>query len=194
MMGVFLHVVGDAVNNVGVMVVGLIVMLATGSGRFYADPAVGMAIALMILASSIPLVIKTSKILLDSQPPGVDTEAIERDLCAVEGVMSVHELHARRLNQTKALASAHIIVQADGIDQFFAIVQSANETFHRHGIHSVSIQPERYAAPSPSDPAVRREEGPGSDSTSSVGSASSSSSTCKLSSCGPSCDDLSCCR
>lgn len=55
MMGVLIHVVGDAGNNLGVMAAALVTWLAHYGGRFYADPAASMGIALMILASSIPL-------------------------------------------------------------------------------------------------------------------------------------------
>jgi len=55
MMGVLIHVLGDAGNNLGVMAAALVIWLAHYGGRYYADPAASMGIALMILASSIPL-------------------------------------------------------------------------------------------------------------------------------------------
>lgn len=55
MMGVLIHVLGDAGNNLGVMASALVIWLANYPGRYYADPAVSMAIAFMILFSSIPL-------------------------------------------------------------------------------------------------------------------------------------------
>lgn len=55
MMGVLLHVIGDAANNVGVIIAATVIWKANYPARFYADPAVSMAIALMILLSSIPL-------------------------------------------------------------------------------------------------------------------------------------------
>lgn len=55
MMGVFIHVLGDAGNNLGVIIAALVISLTHYGGRYYADPAVSMGISLMILASSIPL-------------------------------------------------------------------------------------------------------------------------------------------
>jgi zinc transporter 1 len=55
MAGVILHIAGDAINNVGVIIAGLIVWKTDHPGRFYADPAVSLFIALMILISAIPL-------------------------------------------------------------------------------------------------------------------------------------------
>lgn len=55
MLGVLIHVLGDAANNVGVIISGLIIWLTKSPGRFYADPAVSMAIALIIFTTSLPL-------------------------------------------------------------------------------------------------------------------------------------------
>ena len=55
MFGVLLHVVGDAINNIGVMVSAGAIWGAKSDSRYYADPAISMAIAFMILGTSIPL-------------------------------------------------------------------------------------------------------------------------------------------
>ena len=54
-MGVLIHIVGDAVNNIGVVIAGAVIWKTTSDARFYADPAVSVVIAIMIVASSIPL-------------------------------------------------------------------------------------------------------------------------------------------
>jgi Co/Zn/Cd efflux system component len=55
MMGVLIHVMGDALNNIGVIIASTVIWKAKYEGRYYADPAVSMGIAIMILLSSIPL-------------------------------------------------------------------------------------------------------------------------------------------
>ena len=55
LLGVFVHVLGDALNNVGVIVSAAAIWWGKSPGRFYADPAVSMGISFMILATSIPL-------------------------------------------------------------------------------------------------------------------------------------------
>lgn len=54
-LGVLIHVIGDAINNVGVIISALVIWLADYSGRYYADPGVSTGIAFMILASAIAL-------------------------------------------------------------------------------------------------------------------------------------------
>jgi zinc transporter 1 len=93
MMGALLHVLGDALNNVGVIVAAVVIWrTAPSPARFYADPAVGMAIALMILGSAVPLIKHSGEILLQSAPAGVDLGDIKHDIEKIPGVVSVHEL------------------------------------------------------------------------------------------------------
>ncbi len=80
MMGVLIHVIGDAFNNVGVIVAALVIWLTSSEARFYADPGISMGIALMILVTSIPVVKNSGKILMQSAPKGVDMDDVKHDL------------------------------------------------------------------------------------------------------------------
>lgn len=54
-MSVLIHIAADAANNLGVMASALVIWLTTFELRFCADPAASMGIAVMIMASSIPI-------------------------------------------------------------------------------------------------------------------------------------------
>jgi zinc transporter 1 len=53
--GVLIHITGDAFNNIGVIIAGLVIWKSTSPSRYYADPSVSMAIAIIILLSAVPL-------------------------------------------------------------------------------------------------------------------------------------------
>lgn len=80
MLGVFIHVLGDAINNIGVIIAAVLVWQLKGEGRYYADPAVGVFISLMILLSAIPLLKKSGAILLQTAPKGVNPEDVKNDI------------------------------------------------------------------------------------------------------------------
>lgn len=80
MMGVFIHILGDAVNNLGVIIAALIIWKVEGEGRYYADPAVGVFIAVMIFLSAIPLVRNSGAILLQIAPGGISLEDVKHDI------------------------------------------------------------------------------------------------------------------
>ncbi|KAI4115248.1 MAG: hypothetical protein LQ338_007884, partial [Usnochroma carphineum] len=142
MLGVLIHVLSDAINNLGVIIAALVIHLTHSHSRFYADPGVSMGISFMILLSSIPLLKSSGNILLQSAPLGVDLDDVRHDLEKIKGVVSVHELHAWRLSQNKAIATAHVVVEGQGMDEFMGIAEVVGECLHAYGIHSVTLQPE----------------------------------------------------
>ncbi|EPS28802.1 hypothetical protein PDE_03748 [Penicillium oxalicum 114-2] len=146
MMGVLIHVIGDCANNLGVIVAAAVIWFAHYRGRFYADPAVSMGIAIMIFLSSIPLIKHAGQILLQSAPQGVDHDDVKHDLEGLPGVLAVHELHIWQLNQTKSLASAHIVLDGHAVVDFDNLAVTIRECFHAYGIHSVTLQPEIHMA------------------------------------------------
>lgn len=80
MLGVLVHVVGDAINNIGVIIAAVIIWQTRSEARFYADPAASMFIAIMIFISSIPLTKNSGAILLESAPRGVEIDDVKHDL------------------------------------------------------------------------------------------------------------------
>jgi zinc transporter 1 len=217
MMGVLVHVIGDAINNIGVIIASAVIWKAKYEGRFYADPGVSMGIAIMILLSSIPLglsrfldplyslpfnwtniqiIVKNSgSILLESVPLGVSLEDVRHDLEKVDGVLSIHELHAWRLSQTKALASAHVLTTSDSLADFMVQAKHINECLHAYGIHSSTLQPELVTGTSPMVAAQlarkRLVRGLGGKERGVEGNVNGNAG-CRIN-CGSSCEELTCC-
>lgn len=142
MMGVLVHVIGDALNNLGVIIAALVIWLTQYPSRYYADPGVSMGIACMILISALPLVKNSGTILLQSAPRGVNVADVKHDLEKIPGIESVHELHVWRLDQKKAIATAHIVVSDENVANFMQRAKTVSECLHAYGIHSATIQPE----------------------------------------------------
>lgn len=91
MLGVLVHVIGDAINNIGVIVAAVVIWQTRPDARFYADPAASMFIAIMIFVSAIPLTRNAGAILLQSAPRGVEIEDVKHDLEQVRPSPSVLE-------------------------------------------------------------------------------------------------------
>ena len=104
---VFIHMLGDTLSTAAVIVGGLAILL---TGRTWIDPALSLAIAALILWSSIAIVRETLNILLEGTPRGISLVEIRTTLAAIEGVEDVHDLHVWSLgSNTHALAS-HVII------------------------------------------------------------------------------------
>ncbi|ORY29010.1 cation efflux protein [Naematelia encephala] len=143
MRGVFLHVMGDALGNVGVIAAGLVIWFCHGRWTLYFDPGVSLAITCIIFSSALPLVKSASYILLQGVPSHVSLDAVKSSIHGVPGVVSVHELHVWQLSESTIVASVHVLI-SPGWDYMDA-ASGIREAMHQHGIHSVTIQPEFYA-------------------------------------------------
>ena len=81
--GAFYHVLGDLLGSVGAIAAG-IVMLTTG--WFLADPLAGVIIGLLIVVGAVRLLRESLSVLLETVPPHIDPQAVERALKATPGV------------------------------------------------------------------------------------------------------------
>jgi cobalt-zinc-cadmium efflux system protein len=101
------HVLADLAGSVGVAAAA-IVILATG--WVYADPLVGIAVALLVLTSSWTVLRDSVSVLLEATPRGVDARAVERAIVGSPGVVSVHDLHIWTITSGFPARSAHVLV------------------------------------------------------------------------------------
>lgn len=151
MRGVFLHVLGDALGNVGVILTALFVKFAPDhewSAPFtdYADPFISLVITIIIFSSALPLVKSASKILLQGVPKGIVLSDVKEDIASIPGIDSVHELHIWQLSDVKMIASLHIQIafdpETDKGHKYMRLAKAVRMCLHAYGVHSVTIQPE----------------------------------------------------
>lgn len=146
MRGVFLHVMGDALGNIGVIGSALIIWLTDYTWRFYADPVISLIITVIILCSAIPLCKAASRILLQAVPAGLSIDDIKDDISELDGIISCHHLHVWQLSDTKLIASLHVQVgfdfKGEGSARYMALAREIRKCLHEYGIHSSTIQPE----------------------------------------------------
>jgi solute carrier family 30 (zinc transporter), member 1 len=64
MHGIFLHLLGDALGSVGVIISSLVIILTSEEWSFYLDPIVSILISGLIITSTLPLIRSASSILL----------------------------------------------------------------------------------------------------------------------------------
>ncbi|EST05198.1 Cation efflux protein [Kalmanozyma brasiliensis GHG001] len=144
MQGVFLHVLGDALGNVGVIAAGVFILTSSAWWRFYSDPAISFLITIIIFHSALPLVKSASYILLQGVPASVSLESVRQSIMSVDGVLNLHELHVWQLSESKIVASVHVLVDCSSgqTEKYMEIAAKIRANLHGWGIHSSTIQPE----------------------------------------------------
>ncbi|KAJ7130619.1 CDF zinc transporter [Mycena epipterygia] len=143
MVAVLVHLLGDAINNVGVIVAGILIWKLHSATRFYADPTVSLGISLIIFASAIPMTIKAARILLEAAPVELELDKVEADLRDLDGVDSVHDMHVWILSQSLILASLHVCVPpGTSLEQWEVTERRLQHCFAAYGVNHVTISPE----------------------------------------------------
>ena len=95
---------GDALGSIIVMISALFLIYGRGTWTLYVDPTMSIIMVLIILKTSIPLLMETSKILMNSAPQHIQINDLrERLLSSMPEIKNVHELHVWQLTGDKII-------------------------------------------------------------------------------------------
>ncbi|AMD20223.1 HDL521Cp [Eremothecium sinecaudum] len=155
MHGVFLHVLGDALGNVGVIITAIFIWKTNYSWRYYSDPFISLVITCIIFSSALPLSRKASRILLQATPSTISADEIKAEILNVPGVLSIHDFHIWNLTESFFIASLHVHIDCSQ-DTYIDTARIIRSIFHKYGIHSATVQPEFIGANGVSDDSLRK--------------------------------------
>ena len=102
-----LHVFGDVVASIGVIVAGVIILL---TGWTTADPLLSVAIAVLIAVGAWNILKETTDILLEAVPRDISLTDLVDDMKSVEGVKDVHDLHVWSIASGMYALSCHVLI------------------------------------------------------------------------------------
>jgi len=108
MRAAYLHVIGDLLGSVGVLIGGAVLWLTHWNPI---DPIISTLFSLTILYSSSKIIKQTILILMESTPEGIDIDTLQKDLKDLEGVTEVHDLHVWAVSAKKISLSVHLVAQ-----------------------------------------------------------------------------------
>lgn len=141
--GAALHVLGDALGSVAALVAGLVIAL---TGWTPIDPVASVVIGVLIAFSSLRLLREAVHALMEGSPRGLSLEEVGRQMAAVEGVESVHDLHVWTLSGSRTALSAHVLVR--DLARWDSTLHALQALLHqRFGIGHVTLQPESGTRP-----------------------------------------------
>jgi cobalt-zinc-cadmium efflux system protein len=135
------HSAVDALGSLAVVVSGVLVLATGWTG---ADPIAGLAIAVLIVISSVRLIREPFDVLMEAAPAGVDVDRLGRAMCEVGGVVEVHELHVWTVTSGFEALAAHVVV-ARGDDRDRARRELEYVLRERFGIAHTTLQMEEGA-------------------------------------------------
>jgi cobalt-zinc-cadmium efflux system protein len=135
-------VLSDAAGSGAAILAGVLIL---GFGWTRADPAISVALALLILWSAWKLVAQTAGVLMEGAPAGVPLDELEGTIRATPGVADLHDLHAWTISEGFDIVTVHVVL--DGARHGTDVARDvSNRVRDRHQIVHVTVQPEPPAA------------------------------------------------
>lgn len=141
--GAYLHVMGDALSSVGVVVAAIVILL---TGWTLIDPLLSIAIAMVIVWSAWRLVREAVDVLLEAVPAHLDLADVLHSMEATEGVSRIHDLHIWSISSGLHSLSAHVVVESCDMQGNQEILRSLRELLReKYGLDHVTLQIETPA-------------------------------------------------
>jgi cobalt-zinc-cadmium efflux system protein len=136
--GAYWHLLADAMVSVGVVIGGIVISY---TGWYWLDPAIGLAIMVIILISTWSLLTDSFKMSVDAVPAGIELEEITRIILSVKQIVNVHHIHIWPLSTTENALTAHIIIDDRlPFDEKLKVIQQLKHELVHHNIHHSTIE------------------------------------------------------
>jgi len=141
-----LHVIGDLLGSIAALIAGAVIYF---TGWLPVDPILSLAVAGLILFSTLSLLREALHVLMEGVPPNLQMESVGQQMAGMEGVRSVHDLHIWTLASGRIALSAHLEVH--DLNVWPKILEATQIMLHQQfDIDHVTLQPEvqreqRYA-------------------------------------------------
>ncbi|MCM3660319.1 cation diffusion facilitator family transporter [Georgenia satyanarayanai] len=106
--GAYLEVLGDLLGSVAVLVAAAVIAV---TGWTQADAVASVALGVFIVPRALLLLRDVARVLLEGAPEDMSLAELREHMCEVEGVVTVHDLHAWTITSGVPVVSAHVVVE-----------------------------------------------------------------------------------
>jgi len=123
----FLHLIGDTVSSVGVLIAGLIIIIFPK--LYIIDPILSIIIAFYIIKESFSIFLESVNILMQGIPKGINAEKIMERLKNEKKlqIIDIHHMHIWSLSPDEIILDCHIVMPKDSFFNINAKLKEINE-------------------------------------------------------------------
>ncbi|NXX10269.1 ZNT3 protein, partial [Podargus strigoides] len=137
----FVHVVGDLLQSVGVLVAATIIYFKPQCK--IADPISTLFFSVFVLGSTFTILRDVFRVLMEGAPRGIEFEAVKEALLGVSGVRGAHDLHLWALTPSHPAVAVHVAVDTSA-DPETVLLETTTQLRSKLGFASCTVQVERY--------------------------------------------------
>ncbi|KAF9667070.1 hypothetical protein SADUNF_Sadunf16G0294600 [Salix dunnii] len=134
--GAYLHVLGDSIQSVGVMIGGAIIWYKPEWKII--DLICTLVFSVIVLGTTIGMIRNILEVLMESTPREIDATRLEKGLCEMDEVVAIHELHIWAITVGKFLLACHVMIKPDA-DADMAICEAEGKAPRPACISSIPI-------------------------------------------------------
>ncbi|KAG6633823.1 hypothetical protein CIPAW_12G075300 [Carya illinoinensis] len=138
--GAYLHVLGDSIQSVGVMIGGAIIWYKPEWKII--DLICTLIFSAIVLGTTIRMLRNILEVLMESTPREIDATKLEKGLCEMHEVVAIHELHIWAITVGKVLLACHVIIKREA-DADMVLNKVIDYIRRGYNISHVTIQIER---------------------------------------------------
>jgi len=110
MRSAYLHLMSDLISSVAVLVGGICMSYFQ---VYWIDSVLSIGIAIYLIYSSVGLLVKTLKVLMQFTPSNIDPKEIEKELLNLPYIKNIHHLHIWQLNDKDIHLESHLDFSED---------------------------------------------------------------------------------
>ncbi|KAG1339084.1 metal tolerance protein 1 [Cocos nucifera] len=136
----YLHVLGDSIQSIGVMIGGAIIWYKPEWKII--DLICTLIFSVIVLLTTIKMLRNILEVLMESTPREIDATRLEKGLCDMDGVVAVHELHIWAITVGKVLLACHVTITPEA-DADRVLNNVIGYIRREYNISHVTIQIER---------------------------------------------------
>jgi len=137
--GAYLHMVADTAVSLAVVITGLAMF---HFGWYWLDPAISLAIVLVIVIGTWGLLRDSLRLALSAVPEQINAPAIDIYLRQLDGVSDIHDLHIWGLSTTETALTVHLVMP-DGYPGDAFMDDIAQTLEERYLVHHSTLQIEQ---------------------------------------------------
>ncbi|KAK3596554.1 hypothetical protein CHS0354_027008 [Potamilus streckersoni] len=137
----FIHVVGDLVQSIGVLVAAFIIFFKPEWKL--ADPICTFLFSILVLFTTITILRDILVVLMEGTPRGMSMDLIKSSFLEIDGVCDIHDLRVWSLSLSKIALSVHLAVKA-GTDPMHILSEATAKIQREFGITETTIQVEAF--------------------------------------------------
>jgi cobalt-zinc-cadmium efflux system protein len=140
MRSVYLHLFGDMLTSVAVLLGGLAMKYLQW---YRTDSVFSIAIAIYLLYMSWGILRSSLRIIMQFTPEEVDIQKIATGIENIAGVKNTHHVHVWQINEHELMFEAHLDLAEDiKLSDFEVILKEIKQVLKQNGINHATIQPE----------------------------------------------------